>query len=174
MLKSIKIKAAGVDWKETVVTIGRVNKTTKGGRSSSIRALVVVGNGKGIVGYGTGKDKETTGAIKKATEQAKKNLKEVRIINGTIPYQCEAKHDGARLYMKPASKGTGIKAGGALRTVLGLVGIKDILSKSKGSSNPISLVVSSIKALSGLRRPIDIAKMRGISLQEVFEGVKTS
>ncbi len=129
----------------------RVTKVTKGGRTISFSAVVVVGNEGGIVGYGLGKAKEVTTAIAKAVEKAKKNLVKVPIIKGTIPHEQEAKYGAARVLVKPASPGTGVKAGGVMRAVLESAGVQDVLAKSKGSSNPHNVVKATIKALTELR-----------------------
>jgi len=131
---------------------------------------VVVGNEDGIVGWGLGKAGEVTAAIAKGTEAAKKNLIKVPLINGTIPYEQLSKFGGAQVFIKPASHGTGVKAGGAMRAVLESVGITDVLAKSKGSSNPHNLVKATITALGELRDAQTVAQNRGISLSKVFNG----
>ncbi len=165
-----KIKTTDLELKEKLVAVKRVTKVTKGGRTFSFAAIVVVGNEDGIVGYGLGKSKEVITAIAKGIEDAKKNLVKVPIINGTIPHEQISKYDGAEVFLKPASSGTGVKAGGAMRAVLEMVGVKDILAKSKGSSNPHNLVKATVKALQDLRDPYTIAKQRGIPLDKVFNG----
>ncbi len=165
-----KIKTTDLELKDRLVAIKRVTKVTKGGRTFSFAAIVVVGNEDGIVGYGLGKSNEVTTAIAKGVEDAKKNLIRVPIHKGTIPHQQTAKYGGARVFMKPASSGTGIKAGGAMRAVLESVGIKDVLAKSKGSSNPHNLVKATFNALLELRDPKTIAKQRSITLDKVFNG----
>ena len=161
---------------EKLVGIQRVTKVTKGGRDFSFSAIVVVGNkgsnkpNSGVVGYGLGKSQEITIAIQKAMNSAKKNLIEIPIINGTIPHEQFSKFSGSRVYLKPASNGTGIKAGGAMRAVLEIVGIKDVLAKSKGSSNPHNLVKATFKALNNLRDSYMIANDRNISVKKVFNG----
>jgi len=167
----MNMKPGGSDFKEVVVSIDRVIKVTKGGRNFRFRVLVVVGNEKeGKVGYGIGKSKETTEAIYKAVERAKKNAKKIHLINGTIAHQWEEKFGGAHVFIKPASKGTGLIAGGALRRVLEMAGVKDILSKSKGSSNPYNVVKAAINALLHIRKPINVSKVREVSLDKVFNG----
>ncbi len=156
--------------KDRLVSIKRVTKVTKGGRTISFSALVVVGDGNGIVGYGLGKAKEVTAAIAKAVEKAKKNLVKVPIIKGTIPHEQEAKYGAARVLIKPAAPGTGVKAGGVMRAVLESAGVQDVLAKSKGSSNPHNVVKATIKALTELRDAYTVAEQRGIPLHRVFNG----
>jgi len=165
-----KVKTIDLDLKDRLVAINRVTKVTKGGRTFSFSAIVVVGNEKGIVGYGLGKAKEVTTAIAKGVEDAKKSLIQVPIFKGTIPHEQVAKFGGAKVFMKPASHGTGVKAGGAMRAVLESVGITDVLAKSKGSSNPHNLVKATIEALISMRDAQTIAKQRGITLEKVFKG----
>jgi len=141
-----KVKTIDLELKDRLVGIQRVTKVTKGGRTFSFSAIVVVGNEDGIVGYGLGKASEVTTAIAKGVEDAKKNLIKVPIINGTIPHEQLAKFGGAKVFIKPASSGTGVKAGGAMRAVLESVGVKDVLAKSKGSSNPHNLVKATMLA----------------------------
>ena len=155
---------------DRLVAINRVTKVTKGGRTFSFAAIVVVGNEDGIVGWGLGKAGEVTAAIAKGVEAAKKNLIKVPVYKGTIPHEQVAKYGGAQVYIKPATTGTGVKAGGAMRAVLESVGITDVLAKSKGSSNPHNLVKATIAALSELRDPAMVAQNRGISVERVFNG----
>ena len=159
-----------LELQERLVAVNRVTKVTKGGRTFTFAAIVVVGNGKGIVGWGLGKAGEVTAAISKATESAKKNLIQVPVSKGTIPHEQEAKFGGARVLIKPASHGTGVKAGGAMRAVLESVGVTDVLAKSKGSSNPHNLVKATIAALGELRDAKMVAANRGVSLDTVFNG----
>lgn len=159
-----------LDLKDRLVAVNRVTKVTKGGRAFSFSAIVVVGNEDGIVGWGLGKAGEVAAAIAKATESAKKNLIKVPILNGSIPHEQHAKYSGARVYIEPATTGTGVIAGGAMRAVLESVGITDVLAKSKGSSNPHNLVKATMLALSELRDANTIAQNRGISLDRVFNG----
>lgn len=166
-----KVKTTSdLDLKDRLVAINRVTKVTKGGRTFSFSAIVVVGDENGIVGWGLGKANEVTTAISKGVESAKKNLIKVPVKNGTIPHEQLAKYGGATVFVKPASHGTGVKAGGAMRAVLESVGIKDVLAKSKGSSNPHNLVKATIEALKELRDAETIAKLRGVSLDKVFNG----
>ncbi len=159
-----------LELKDRLVAINRVTKVTKGGRTFSFAAIVVVGNEDGIVGWGLGKAGEVTTAIAKGVEAAKKNLIKVPVHKGTIPHEQLAKFGGAEVFIKPASHGTGVKAGGAMRTVLESVGITDVLAKSKGSSNPHNLVKATIAALGELRNPFTVAQNRGISVEKVFRG----
>ena len=159
-----------LELKDRLVAINRVTKVTKGGRTFSFAAIVVVGNEDGIVGWGLGKAGEVTTAIAKGVEAAKKNLIKVPVHKGTIPHDQLAKFGGAEVFIKPASHGTGVKAGGAMRAVLESVGITDVLAKSKGSSNPHNLVKATIAALGELRNPFTVAQNRGISVEKVFRG----
>ncbi|MGQ9846093.1 MAG: 30S ribosomal protein S5 [Bacteroidales bacterium] len=165
-----KIRTTDLELKDRLVAVKRVTKVTKGGRHFSFSAIVVVGNENGIVGYGLGKANEVTTAIAKAVEDAKKNLIKVPILKGTIPHEQESKFGGAKVFLKPASSGTGVKAGGAMRAVLESVGVKDVLAKSKGSSNPHNLVKATIKALTEMRDAYAIAQQRNISVNKVFNG----
>ena len=159
-----------LELKDRLVAINRVTKVTKGGRAFSFAAIVVVGNEDGVIGWGLGKANEVTAAIAKGVETAKKNLIKVPVHKGTIPHEVEAKFGGSRIFLRPASEGTGVKAGGAMRAVLESVGITDILAKSKGSSNPHNLVKATIAALDELRSPAQVAQNRGISVEKVFTG----
>ncbi len=163
------IKPAGLELKDRLVSIQRVTKVTKGGRAFGFSAIVVVGDENGVVGQGLGKAKEVTIAISKAVEDAKKNLVKIPIENGTLPHEQKGKYGGAKVFIKPASDGTGVIAGGAVRTVLESVGIQNVLSKSQGSSNPHNVVKATFDALLNLRSPIMIAKQRGISLDKIFK-----
>ncbi len=165
-----KVKTSDLDLKDRLVSIQRVTKVTKGGRTFSFSAIVVVGNEDGIVGHGLGKANEVTTAIAKGMEDAKKNLIKVPVINGTIPHEQLAKFGGASIFIKPASSGTGVVAGGAMRAVLESVGIKDVLAKSKGSSNPHNLVKATFAALLELRDANTVAQHRGVTLDKVFNG----
>lgn len=165
-----KVRTSDLELKDRLVAINRVTKVTKGGRTFSFSAIVVVGNEDGIVGWGLGKASEVTTAIAKGVDAAKKNLVKVPVIRGTIPHEQEAKFGGARVFLKPASHGTGVKAGGAMRAVLESVGVHDILAKSKGSSNPHNLVKATFNALIELRDAYTVADHRGVSLDKVFKG----
>ena len=157
-----------LELKDRLVAINRVTKVTKGGRAFSFAAIVVVGNEDGIIGWGLGKANEVQAAIAKGVETAKKNLIKVPVHNGTIPHEVSAKFGGSRIFLKPASTGTGVKAGGAMRAVLESVGITDVLAKSKGSSNPHNLVKATIAALDEMRSPAIVAQNRGISVEKVL------
>ena len=165
-----KVKPGGLELKDRLVSVNRVTKVTKGGRAFGFSAIVVVGDEAGTVGFGLGKSKEVASAIAKAVEDAKKNLVKVPVVNHTIPHQTSARYGGADIFLRPATHGTGVIAGGTVRMVIEAAGIKDILSKSKGSSNPHNVVKATFKALLDIRRPEEVAKLRGISLDKVFNG----
>jgi len=165
-----RVNANNEELKDRLVAINRVTKVTKGGRTFTFAAIVVVGDGKGVIGYGLGKAGEVSAAISKGTEAAKKNLITVPIHKGTIPHEQVARFGGARVFLKPASAGTGVKAGGAMRAVLESVGVHDVLAKSKGSSNPHNLVKATIAALAEMRSPLMVARNRGVSVEKVFKG----
>ncbi len=165
-----RVKSSEIEFKDKVVNIQRVTKVTKGGRTFSFSAVVVVGNEKGVVGHGLGKANEVTSAIAKGIDDAKKNLIKVPVLKGTIPHEQSAKYSGAHVFIKPATPGTGVIAGGAMRAVLESVGITDVLAKSKGSSNPHSVVKATIAALSMLRDAKTIAQLRNVDLGTVFNG----
>ena len=153
-----------------IINIGRVTKVTKGGRAFGFSAIVVVGDGNGVVGHGLGKSKEVSEAITKAVDDAKKNLIRVPLFKSTIPHAQEGKFSGASVYLRPAAHGTGVIAGGAVRAVLESVGVKDVLSKSKGSSNPHNVVKATFNALAQMRSAEQVAAARGISVKKVFRG----
>ena len=166
-----KVKVySDVELKDRLVAINRVTKVTKGGRTFTFAAIVVVGDGKGVIGYGLGKAGEVTAAISKGVEAAKKNLVKVSLVKGTIPHEVEARYGGSKVFMRPAAPGTGLVARGAMRAVLDSVGVKDVLAKSKGSSNPHNLVKATIEALTQVRDAYTIAGVRGISMDKVFNG----
>ncbi len=171
MAKNNRVKSTNdLDLKDRLVAINRVTKVTKGGRAFSFAAIVVVGNENGVIGWGLGKANEVQAAIAKGVEAAKKNLIRVPVHKGTIPHEQAAKFGGSRIYLRPASEGTGVKAGGAMRAVLESVGITDVLAKSKGSSNPHNLVKATIEALAELRSPAQVAQNRGVAVEKVFKG----
>lgn len=169
-VKIKKVKSSEIELKDKLVNIRRVTKVTKGGRTFSFSAVVVVGDEKGVVGHGLGKAKEVTEAISKGIDDAKKNLIKVPIVNGTVPHAQEARYSGAQVFLRPAAHGTGVIAGGAMRAVLESVGITDVLAKSKGSSNPANVVKATIIALSQMRDVAQVAEQRGISIHKVFNG----
>jgi len=165
-----RVKPSGLELVDKLVGVQRVTKVTKGGRAFGFSAIVVVGDGNGVVGHGLGKSKDVASAIAKAIEDAKKNLVRIPILDGTLPHEQKGKYGGAKVFIKPASNGTGVIAGGAVRAVLESVGIHDVLSKSQGSSNPHNVVKATFDALLQLRSAAAIAKQRGISLEKVFNG----
>jgi small subunit ribosomal protein S5 len=165
-----RVKPSGLELQDHLVGVQRVTKVTKGGRAFGFSAIVVVGDGNGVVGHGLGKSKDVASAIAKAIEDAKKNLVRIPIIKQTLPHEQKGKYGGAKVFLKPASNGTGVIAGGAVRAVLDSVGVHDVLSKSQGSSNPHNVVKATFDALLQLRSASMIAKERGISLEKVFKG----
>jgi small subunit ribosomal protein S5 len=165
-----RVKAGDQELKDKVVAINRVTKTTKGGRTFSFSALVVVGNENGVVGHGLGKAKEVQEAITKGIEDAKKNLIKVPVMNGTIPHEQWTKEGAAKILIKPASTGTGVIAGGSMRAVLESAGVHNVLAKSLGSANPHNVVKATFKALASLKEPVQVAKTRNIGLKKVFNG----
>lgn len=165
-----RIKSGELELKDKVVSINRVTKVTKGGRTFSFSALVVVGDGNGIIGYGMGKAGEVQEAIAKGIEDAKKNLIRVPVMKGTIPHDQWTKLGAAKVLIKPAAPGTGVLAGGSMRAVLEAAGYSDVLAKSLGSPNPLNVVKATVKALASLREPLTVARQRGISMQKLFQG----
>ena len=166
-----RVKSTGdLELKDRLVAINRVTKVTKGGRTFTFAASVVVGNENGVVGHGLGKSKEVQEAIAKGVDDAKKNLVKIPLRNGTIPHVQEGRFAGAHVLLKPAAAGTGVIAGGSMRAVLESAGITDVLAKSKGSSNPQNVVKATIIALASLRDAAAVAKQRGIELDKVFNG----
>jgi small subunit ribosomal protein S5 len=165
-----KVKASETELKEKLVNIARVAKVTKGGRTFSFSALVVVGDGNGTVGHGLGKARDVSESIAKAVDDAKKNLVKVPVLNGTIPHEQKGKYGAGKVLIKPASDGTGVIAGGSMRAVLEIAGVHNVLAKSQGSSNPHNVVKATIDALSKLRTAHQVAKQRNISIEKVFNG----
>lgn len=168
-MNKVKVNS-DAELKDRLVAINRVTKVTKGGRTFTFAAIVVVGDGNGVIGYGLGKAGEVTAAIAKGVESAKKNLVKVPVLKGTVPHEQSAKFGGAEVLIRPASHGTGVVAGGAMRAVLESVGVTDVLAKSKGSSNPHNLVKATILALTQMRDARTVAQNRGISIEKVFRG----
>ena len=164
------VKPGGLELKDRLVNVNRVTKVTKGGRAFGFSAIVVVGDENGVVGHGLGKSKDVSEAIAKAVEDAKKNLVRIPLNSATVPHEQKGKFGGARVYLMPASHGTGVIAGGAVRAVLESVGIHDVLSKSQGSSKPHNVVKATFDALLQMRSAATVAKQRGVSLDKVFKG----
>ena len=165
-----RVKAVDIELKDKLVAVNRVTKVTKGGRTFSFSAIVVVGDEHGVVGHGLGKAKEVTEAITKGIDDAKKNLIKVPILRGTVPHEQKGKFGGAEVFLKPATEGTGVIAGGAMRAVLESVGVHNVLAKSQGSSNPHNVVKATMDALANMRDAVAVARQRGISLDKVFNG----
>jgi small subunit ribosomal protein S5 len=165
-----KVKATETELKEKLVALNRVAKVTKGGRTFSFAAIVVVGDGNGTVGHGLGKARDVSESISKAVDDAKKNLIKVPIYKGTIPHEVQGKFGAGKVLIKPASDGTGVIAGGAMRAVLEIAGVHNVLSKTQGSSNPHNVVKATINALSRLRNPLVVAKQRGLDMEKLFKG----
>ena len=165
-----KIRVSEIDLKDKLVYVGRTAKVVKGGRRFNFSAIVVVGDGNGHIGYGLGKAGEVVDAVTKATDAAKKNIVSVRLQDTTIPHDVVGKFGAARVFIKPATPGTGVIAAGGVRAVLELAGVQDVLSKSMGSSNPHNIVKATIKALSQLEDAQSVASRRGISIEKVIRG----
>ena len=164
------IKASEIELKEKVVAVKRVTKVVKGGRRFTFAAIVVVGDGHGVVGYGLGKAREITDAIAKGVDEAKKNLIKMPLVHGTLPHEIHGKYCGGYVFLKPASPGTGVIAGGAMRAMLESAGVQDCLAKSKGSSNPHNVVKATFQALIRMRDPYTVARQRNVSLKRVLHG----
>ena len=165
-----RVKPTETELKEKLVQLNRVAKVTKGGRTFSFAAIVVVGDGNGVVGYGLGKANEVTDAITKGIDDAKKNLVKVPVYKGTLPHESIGKYGGGLVLVKPAAQGTGVIAGGAMRAVFESAGVHDVLAKSKGSSNPHNVVKATFDALAKMRDPFTIARQRGVTLDKVYNG----
>jgi small subunit ribosomal protein S5 len=170
MSTPVKVSQGESELKEKLVNLSRVAKVTKGGRTFSFSALVVVGDGNGSVGHGLGKALDVSESIQKAVQDAKKNMVKVALNKGTIPHEQKGKYGAGKVLIKPAADGTGVIAGGAMRAVLEMAGIHNVLAKSQGSSNPHNVVKATIDALSKIRDSKEIARNRGIELNKVFEG----
>ena len=158
-----RVKSSEIEFKDRLVAINRVTKVTKGGRTFTFAAIVVIGNENGVVGYGLGKAKEVQAAVQKGVDR-------IPVLKGTIPHEQCGKYSGAKVFLKPAAPGTGVIAGGAMRAVLESVGVKDVLAKCKGSSNPHSVVKATINALLQMKDPYTVSQLRGIPLDKVFNG----
>lgn len=165
-----RVKPSGLELQDHLVGVQRVTKVTKGGRTFGFSAIVVVGDGESIVGHGLGKSKDVATAIAKGIDNAKKNLVRIPITNQTLPHEQKGKFGGAKVFLKPASEGTGVIAGGPVRAVLESVGVHNVLSKSQGSSNPHNVVKATFDALLQLRSADMVAKERGVSVDKVFKG----
>ena len=162
-----RITSQGLDLTDQVISINRVTKVVKGGKNLSFAALVVVGDGAGHVGFGTGKAREVPVAIKKAIEAAKKNLIRVPLINNTLPHPIVGEHGAGRVLMKPASEGTGVIAGGAVRAVMQAAGVHDVRTKVLGSTNPHNVVRATFEGLKNMKDPIEVARLRGKQVEEL-------
>ena len=166
----VRVKVGETELKDKLVALNRVAKVTKGGRTFSFAAVVVIGDGKGTIGHGLGKAREVSEAIGKAVKDAEKNLIRVPLLNGTIPHEAHGKFGAGKVLIKPAAHGTGVIAGGAMRAVLEMAGVQDVLAKTQGSSNPHNVVKATITALQSLRSPVEVARQRGISMEKLFNG----
>jgi len=169
-IKPQKVRASDTEISDKLVALNRCSKVTKGGRTFSFAAIVVIGDGKGVVGHGLGKAREVTEAIQKGKDDAMKNLVKVPVHHGTIPHEQSGKYGAGKVLLRPASKGTGVIAGGAMRAVLESAGVHDVIAKSLGSSNPHNVIKATINALTLLREPSLVAKDRGLKLDKVFNG----
>ena len=168
-MASVDRKEDGDGLLERLVAVNRVSKVVKGGRQFGFTALTVVGDGNGKIGFGYGKAKEVPIAIQKAMEKARKNIVQIDLKDGTLWHQVKAKHSGSKIYMQPASEGTGVIAGGAMRAVFDVVGVRNVLAKSQGSNNPINLVRATVNGLKKITSPESIATKRGKTVEEVME-----
>lgn len=162
-----KNEQQGGDLQEKLVQVNRVAKVVKGGRVFGFTALTVVGDGNGRVGFGRGKAREVPVAIQKAMDQARRNMIKVNLNNGTLQYSVKARHGASKVYMQPASEGTGVIAGGAMRSVLELAGVHDVLAKCYGSTNPVNVVRATVNGLASLQAPDDVAAKRGLSVEAI-------
>ena len=169
-MANVEAKQQQPDLAEKLIAVNRVSKVVKGGRIFSFTALTVVGDGAGKVGFGYGKAREVPAAIQKAMEKARRNMISVDLNGNTLQHPIKGRHAGSKVYMQPASEGTGIIAGGAMRAVLESAGVTDVLAKSKGSSNPHNVVKATIDALMQLRDAISVSQQRGVKMSKVFNG----
>ena len=163
-----RVKSADIELKDKLVAVNRVTKVTKGGRTFSFSAIVVVGDENGIVGHGLGKAKEVTEAISKGIDDAKKNLIRVPILHGTVPHVQKGKYSGARVLLRPAAEGTGVIAGGAMRAVLEVAGVHNVLAKCYGSTNPANVVRATVNGLAATKSPESVAAKRGKSVDDIL------
>ena len=168
--KNLNSKDTDVNFKSKTVCVNRVVKVIEGGRRFKFSALVVVGNGNGLIGFGVGKSGEVASAVAKGEMAAKRKLIKFPILHGTIPHECYGKHDGNYIFLKPAKEGTGVKAGGVARMVCEIAGIENVISKCFRKNSPYNVIKATFNALEKLRDPIKIAKDRGVSLEKVFRG----
>ncbi|UJF19480.1 30S ribosomal protein S5 [Vibrio sp. SS-MA-C1-2] len=157
------------DLQEKLIAVNRVSKTVKGGRIFTFTALTVVGDGNGKVGFGYGKAREVPAAIQKSMEKARRNITNVALNEGTLHHAVKGRHTGSKVYMQPAAEGTGIIAGGAMRAVLEVAGVRNVLAKAYGSTNPINVVRATIDGLGGMKSPEMVATKRGLSVKEILE-----
>lgn len=169
MAKEQQAQAQATDLHEKLIAVNRVSKTVKGGRIFSFTALTVVGDGNGRVGFGYGKAREVPAAIQKAMEKARRNMVTVALNDGTLHHAVKGRHTGSKVYMQPAAEGTGIIAGGAMRAVLEVVGVHNVLAKAYGSTNPINIVRATIDGLSGMKSPEMVAAKRGLTVESISE-----
>jgi small subunit ribosomal protein S5 len=163
-----KVESQTGDLNEKLIAVNRVAKVVKGGRIFSFTALTVVGDGNGRVGFGYGKAREVPAAIQKAMEKARRNIRDVQLKGNTLQHPIKGRHSGSKVYMQPASEGTGIIAGGAMRAVLEVLGVQNVLSKAYGSTNPINVVRATLDALENMNSPEQIAAKRGLSVNELL------
>lgn len=162
------IEQKGGELQEKLVQVNRVAKVVKGGRIFGFTALTVVGDGNGRVGFGRGKAREVPVAIQKAMEQARRNMVQVQLDGNTLQYPVKARHGASKVYMQPASEGTGVIAGGAMRAVLELAGVQNVLAKCYGSTNPVNVVRATVKGLANMNAPEDVAAKRGKTVEEIL------
>lgn len=164
-----KEQQQAADLNEKLIAVNRVSKTVKGGRIFSFTALTVVGDGNGRIGFGYGKAREVPAAIQKSMEKARRNMVNVALNEGTLHHAVKGRHTGSKVYMQPAAEGTGIIAGGAMRAVLEVVGVRNVLAKAYGSTNPINVVRATIDGLSGMKSPEMVAAKRGLTVESISE-----